>query len=192
MALSPRFTIEFDCDFQYFTFHETTGAYSVSNTGGYGVPNIATGDVDSTQLIVKNVLTDVTFDTITTVTVSSTGVDIQFDLNDLLVDGEEVYTENLADGIYEFTYNVIDGATTYQYTVRQLILPDLNCSLCTALSRVIDPTCGCSKPQYISSWLEGFTRIKALEGSAICGSITQFEELYDKTQNYFTSLNCGC
>lgn len=195
MALSPSFEINFDCNWESLTFTETTGSYDAStNTGGYGSPNIETSDVDSTQLIIENLLTDVTFDTITTISVSSTGTEVELDFTDLLVDGAEVYTDgdHLPDGIYSFTFNVIDGATTYTYTVRKLILPDLWCDLNNTMLDIVDHTCSCDNNELIADYLKGFAFVKSLEGSAICGDISQFQTLYDKTQTILENLGCNC
>jgi hypothetical protein len=190
MALSPRFTINFECNFDGFTFEETTGAYNVStNTIGYGSPNITTSDVDSTELIIENLLTEITFDTISTISASSGSTEYEFDLTDLTVDGVEQYDTYMLDGIYEFTYNVIDGSTTYTYTIRKLILPYLYGLLAKAALKL--GTCTCSS-KFKDSWLQGFAFLKALEGTAICGDITQFVEQYTKVKNYLINLKCNC
>lgn len=190
MALSPKFTINFECNFDGFTFAETTSTYNATtNTGGYGAPNITTSDVDSTELVIENLLTEVTFDTIATITAASTATDFDFDLTDLTVAGVQQYTEYIDDGIYEFTYNLIDGATTYTYTIRKLILPYLYGLLAKAALKL--GTCSCSS-KYKDAWLEGFALLKALEGSAICGDLTQFTTQYTKVKNYLLNLKCNC
>lgn len=190
MALSPRFTITFGCNYADFTFEETTGVYdATTNTIGYGTPNIETSDVDSTELVIENLLTEITFDTISTISASSTGTEYEFDLTDLTVDGVQQYTDYINDGVYEFTYNVIDGSTTYTYTVRKLILPYLYGLLAKASLKL--GTCTCSS-KFKDTWLEGFARLKALEGSAICGDLTQFSTQYTATKNFLLNIKCNC
>lgn len=190
MALTPRFTIDFDCNFASLTFTETTGVYNATtNTGGYTSPNIATGDVDSTQLVIENLLSDTTFDTITTIAASSSGVEYEFELADLLVDGVQLYEDYLLDGIYDITYNVIDGVTTYTYTIRKLVLSYLYGLLAKAMTSL--GSCTCSD-HYTDAWLKGFAMLKALEGSAICGDITAFTTMYTKVKNYLLNIKCNC
>jgi len=189
MALAPKFTITIDCNYSTVTFVETTGVYAAAtNLGGYTSPNIATGDVDSTALIIKNVLTDVTFDTITSITASSSGVTHAFALTALLVDGVQLYTDYLLDGIYDITYNVIDGITTYTYTIRKLSLGYLYGLLAKGMPNL--GGCSCNN-NYLNSWLEGFAMLKGLEGASICDT-DAFIEMYDKVKNFLLNIKCNC
>jgi len=114
MALIPKFTVNFNCDYDGFSLIQTTGTYDAStNTGGYNSPNITTADVDSTEIIIVDLLNDVTFDTITSLTASSTYTITNFDLTDLTVDGVQYYEDSIGDGIFSITLNIIDGSNTY-------------------------------------------------------------------------------
>lgn len=192
MALIPKFSISNGCNFDSLTHTQTTGVYdSETNDTGYGSPNIETSDVDSTSLSITNLLTDTTFDDITDITASSTEVEYEITLDELTVDGAVVYTTSLEDGIYEFIFSVVAGATTYTYTVRKLYLPELWSLLANASLKITGGTCSC-RDKYIPKWLTGFAYLKSLEGSAICGDITQFQNQYDFVYNYLSNLRCGC
>lgn len=193
MALSPKFTVDFNCGYDGFSMIQTTGTYDAStNTGGYNSPNITTSDVDSTELVIVDLFNDITFDTITTITAASTYTITTFDLTDLTVDGVQYYADSIADGIFSFTFKVIDGSNTYQYNVRKLIIPDLTCTLTDAMMDIVNDSCGCGSKELIEDWLEGFAYVEALKGAAICGDISQFSTLYENAQNYLNDLNCNC
>lgn len=193
MALIPKFTVSFNCDYDGFSMIQTTGTYDAStNTGGYNSPNITTSDVDSTELVIVDLFNDITFDTITTVTAASTYTITTFDLTDLTVDGVQYYTDSIADGIFSFTFKVIDGSNTYQYNTRKLIIPDLTCTLTSAMMNIVNDSCGCGSKELIEDWLEGFAYVEALKGAAICGSIASFSVLYENARTYLDSLQCNC
>lgn len=192
MSLIPKFTIDFYCNFDGLTQTQTTGVYNAdTNVGGYGAPNIAVGDVDSTSLQIENLLTGTEFDPITTITASSSETDFEIAIEDLTVDGAVVYETSIPDGIYEFVFNVVDGATTYTYTVRKLVLPDLWALLANAALKITGSSCKCAD-KFVPKWLLGFAYLKALEGTAICGDLTQFQNQYTFVKNYLSNLKCNC
>ena len=192
MANSPRFNVTIDCNLVDLTFGETTSTYDATlRTYGYGSPNSDASAFESTTLVIRNLLTDTTFDTITSIVASATEVEYVFDLEDLLVDGAQLYTETLGDGIYDFVYTIVDGVTSYSYTVRKLILGELWHLLHEAEVDLISSTCNCHSG-FSEKWLDGFAMLKALEGSGICGSITVFQQQYDFVKNYLNTLQCGC
>lgn len=192
MSLIPKFTIGNGCNFDSLTHTQTTGVYNAdTNAGGYGSPNIETSDVDSTTLSITNLFTEITFDDITTITASSTEVETEIALDELTVDGAVVYTTTLEDGIYEFIFSVLSGDSTYTYTVRKLYLPELWSLLANASLKISGGSCSC-RDKFISKWLIGFARLTALEGTSICGDITQFQNQYDFVYNYLSNLKCGC
>lgn len=190
MALSPLFTISNDCNWDALTFTETTGAYDVStNIGGYGTPNAATGDVTATTLAISNLTSDVDFDSITTISASSSDAETEILLTDLTVEGVAQFTTNITDGVYEFIWTVVASGVTYTYTVRKLFLPEL-CGMLNEKALTIT-SCKC-KDAYANKWLYGFALVKSLEGSAICGDLTAFSEDYDEVYNYLYNLKCNC
>lgn len=192
MANSPRFIVNIDCNFADLTFAETTGLYDATlRSYGYGSPNSDASAFESTTLVIRNLLTDTTFDTITSIVASATEVEYVFDLEDLLVDGAVLYTETLGDGIYDFVYTIVDGVTSYSYTVRKLILGELWHLLHEAEVDLISSTCNCHSG-FAEKWLDGFAMLKSLEGSGICGDVTIFNTQYDFVENYLTNLQCGC
>jgi hypothetical protein len=192
MANSPRFIVNIDCNFADLTFAETTGLYDATlRSYGYGSPNSDASAFESTTLVIRNLLTDTTFDTITTITASATSVDYVFDLTDLTVDGVQLYTETLGDGVYDFVYTIIDGASSYSYTVRKLILGNLWNLYHEAELELIGSTCNCHS-NFVNDLLFGFAQLKSLEGSSICGNLQIFNNQYDFVENYLTNLQCGC
>ncbi len=192
MANSPRFDVTIACNLTDLTFGEVTGTYDAAlRTYGYGAPNSDASAFESTTLVIRNLLTDTTFDTITSIVASATEVEYVFDLEDLLVDGAVLYTETLGDGIYDFVYTIVDGVTSYSYTVRKLILGELWHLLHEAEVDLISSTCNCHSG-FAEKWLDGFAMLKSLEGSGICGDVTIFNTQYDFVENYLTNLQCGC
>lgn len=193
MALIPKFTVTFNCDYDGFSHIQQIGTYdATTNVGGFNSPNIVVGDVTATSLVIKDLLNDITFDTITSISASSSYTITNFDLTDLTVDGEEYYADHIGDGLFSFTFTITTASTSYQYNVRKFILPDLTCSLTSAMMDIANNTCGCDNKELIENWLEGFAYVEALKGAAICGDISQLETLYEDAQDYLTNLNCDC
>ena len=96
MSLQISFTIDTtdSCSCDSLTFTETTGAYSGTNTGGWGAPNPILGDVDTATLTIVNNTTDITYDDLTiTASTGSSTVILPLDLS---------LTE-FSDGAYCFT-----------------------------------------------------------------------------------------
>ena len=190
MALIPKFTISNACNWDSLTHTQTTGEYDANdNVGGFGSPNTAVGDVTATSLAISNLTDTVDYDAITTISAASSTTATTIALADLLVDGVEAFTTNITDGVYEFVWTITAGSSSYNYTVRKLFLPEL-CGL-LAEKMITITTCKC-KNDYVSKWLYGFALVKSLEGSAICGDLTAFQEDYDEVYTYLTNLKCGC
>lgn len=192
MALIPKFTISNSCNWDSLIHTQVTGVYDADNNpGGYGDPNTGADAIDITSLEIFNLTDDVTYDAIGTIAVSADTLATTVTLAELTVDGVEVFTDHITDGVYEFVWTVgIDRSpTSYNYTVRKLFLPEL-CGL-LAQKQIAITTCKC-KSDYVNKWLYGFALVKSLEGSAICGDLTAFQEDYDEVYNYLTNLKCEC
>jgi len=192
MSLVPKFSISFGCNNDSITQTQTTGVYDADdNDTGYGSPNPVVGDVTETSLEISNLLTDTTFDTITDIAASNTEDEYVIDLDELTVDGAVVYEEALQDGIYEFVFTVTASGTDYSYTVRKLVLPTLWGMLAKASLKITGDGCKCAD-KFVPKWLLGFAYLTALEGTAICGDLTQFQNQYDFVYNYINNLKCNC
>lgn len=89
-------------------------------------------------------------------------------------------------------YKVTISGTDYTHTTRKLILPDLWCTLTTLGKKIANSSCGCSSGEFVTKWLEGFARLIALEGSAVCGDDTAVEAEYTSLKNYLSTLKCNC
>lgn len=192
MSLVPKYTITFGCNYDEITQTQTTGIYNAdTNDTGYGTPNPEVGDVTATSLEITNLLTDTIFDTITDITASNTEEDYVIDITDLTVDGAVVYDTAIEDGIFEFVFTVTAGGTDYTYTIRKLVLPTLWGMLAKASLKITGDGCKCAD-KFVPKWLLGFAYLTALEGTAICGDLTQFQNQYDFVYNYLSNLKCGC
>lgn len=193
MALSPIFTIKPSCNYDQLIVQETTGAYNATtNPGGYGAPNATTGDVSAISLVITDLLNDIVFDAITTLTASSTHGVTYIDISSLLVSTVAQYTDALTDGLFQAVFSVTASGTTYTYTATILFLPDTWCKLNNLMLQITDPTCGCVNKDFKDKWLEGFAKLVALEGSAVCGDLTGFNTTYTSLNRFLDNLKCNC
>jgi|DEB0MinimDraft_4_1074332.scaffolds.fasta_scaffold16658_4 hypothetical protein len=193
MALQPTFTLKPSCNYDQLIFQETTGTYDASsNLGGYGSPNATLASVTATKLVITDELNSVVFDDITTISESETLGITYISLTELEVSGVDKYTTALTDGLFSAVYTVTAGGIDYTYTVKILVLPDTWCKLNKAMIKMIDPSCGCVNADFKDKWLEGFSRLMALEGDAICGDLTYLTQTHSKLNTFFDNLNCNC
>lgn len=194
MALIPKFNILFSTNFDGLSMVQLTGIYNAStNNSGYGSPNIDSGDVTSTSLIITNLTSSIEYDPITSITASEFYSITSFNIEDIELDGEAAFdnTDIFNDGVYEFVFSVSDGKSTYTYTKRYAVLANLRATFAKAGEEIIEG-CSCINKDYIDKYLLAFAYITALEGLCISGDLTEFNSYYAFVENHLSTLECGC
>ena len=96
-----------------FTLTDSTGTYSVTNTGGWGAPNIAISDVEYAHLIFTTpagVLYDIDIiDDLGIDFSTATTADLIYTITNDMVGGVE--GDIIPDGVYTVEYQISDSAT---------------------------------------------------------------------------------
>lgn len=169
-------------------FYDTTGAYNIGNTTGWGSPNEDIANVLNVKLDVY--LTDETTYLPTTelVTIDSgEGFDVPLFPT---TDNTTVFTitgnmlgygvsSKIPDGIYEIIYNVnIDvgglGQTIELLTNRtyQLMTSQVECCLAKMAIKGINEMSGCNCPGKLSNFELGMLMVQAAKYAISCNNIT--------------------
>lgn len=186
MALSPTITACFKENNTLLQVTDTTGPYSLGNTGGYGSPNDASTDITSATLLI-------TFPDASTQT-----VDVTSQISAGTVVGDYVFTDitpdSTADGIYTILYTVTSSSGTVTYTLTKLFIGKVRCCLDKLAAQVPAKLCTeCETNAFIDRYLlaEGlYKSLLRMGGCAQTASITkvltQLQKLCD-----FESCNCN-
>jgi hypothetical protein len=193
MALELQFTIGINCGNNEIDFTETTGAYNdPANPTGWGAPNAVIADVDTAELVITNLTTDITYDAIT-ITPSSTDGETVIDTEDLEVDGVSIGDITLPDGLYKYVYTVtMDNSTVYEQSVYNLSLCEAACTI-KQLAVDVDLECGCCNDdcsEELYKFLEAYTLYKALLFSGACGSQTEINTNIENLQTFLDNVDC--
>ena len=189
MALVISGEVGLNCAANAFAFYEYTGAYSVSNTKGFGTPNIAVGDIDSSTIIISNETTNVIYDTITFTHSATYGNLTNFTLSLIKLAG--VAITEIVDGIWRFYITVVDGSTRYYLELKLLVMNDIKCGLLNLIKKYSEQDCNCTGI-IRENMLTAYAKYIALTTSVICSNETNIETQLDSLNNYLDSLNCEC
>lgn len=185
MALQLNFEICQSSNCKTLTFVETTGAYSASNTTGWGDPNPLIADMTSAVL------------TITLANGNSYNIDLfasgfptdtntEFVINN--TDIGYVSSDPIDDQIIMFTYTVSDGVDTYTQNIQQAFYCQVQCCVLSMFTD-IDIDCDCSKDK-IDNALKSYALLKGLIYNAGCGNSTYFNNLLTQLQKLCLNSNC--
>ena len=170
------FRVHEACDYQSIIFTETTGAYSVFNIGGWGIPNYTLADVLDVELIItvpggtKYVLDMATLNP--DLPNNSQG---EFNIHMGYLGGTA--GDTVLQGIYEFEYRILvnDGtAGGFLITKRKygLMSSVIKCCVHKMLANLdMCDECPCGEDK--SNALEAYTLYKAMLYAYTCGSLTK-------------------
>lgn len=128
MAFQIRKTVELATNAKSFVVTETTGAYSASNTGGYGTPNVATSSATASVIEITK-WQDTTTYSVSAYSTFPSSARATFTINN--TDIGLASTEVIADGVY-----LIDLKTTFVFTILSSDSSLETITLATALGNI--------------------------------------------------------
>ena len=195
MALSLKISVCQEQDCKSIKFSEATGAYSSSNTGGWGSPNPAIADASSAVLTITFPYNSST----TTVTIPSSTLYPTFPTSTTTT--EYTITSStlalgsglqLPDGLYTFVYTVM--TTSGEFTtgpIRVLMYCQVECCVNNLLAKVATEGCDCSD-ETVDIALEGYFWLQALKAAADCGNTTAVNNILDILDRICDYTSCNC
>lgn len=188
-------------------FTETTGAYSPSNTSGWGTPNEATSDAVTATLAIYNSNNDLiaTLDMLAgLVNPDNTSQTHTFPNDSYSETSYNFYqglisntslgylpTEIIPDGVYTFVYTVTTAENTYTKTKYAYHFCTVGCCVDKAFAKVPDTSCDCDGTAYTKA-IKMKTLYEALKKAAECFQKERFERLLRILQNICTNNKCDC
>ncbi len=191
MALTPTIVLCVQSGCTELTFSETTGAYdSVTNTGGYGSPNINIADVANAVLRITS-----PDDTICDIDVKdlsdfpTTNEDFEYSID--LADLED--RTSIEDGYWQFSYRVTDGASTlYEGTKAYFFYCNSNCCVERLLAGIEVDECMCSEStsKKIENYTLARTMLQSLKAASSCSNVTNFNKIKTLLAKLCRSTGC--
>lgn len=190
MAIILDFDICINNACDTLTLTETTGAYSATNTGGWGAPNATTASVITAILQVT--APDGTVSTIPTATMSAAGFpssnpSFTYTIPNASLGG----ITNVTDGHWKFFLYYTDGTTVYQKVRNYLFYCNTECCVQQLLSDIEVEDCDCcNQDDKIKTYTKAKTFLESLKNAARCYQVSNFESI----QAVLTALcnNSGC
>lgn len=170
-------------------FSETTGAYnSLSNTGGFGSPNVDTTDATSALLkvLIPGATTTVDIDLFP----DFPTVDNEFEREITSADLGLTADSKLEDGVYEITYEVIADGVTYTELNNIFLYCNVQCCINQMIAKIPSKHCSCSDSS-VSDALTAYMLMKSLEHAAVCGKKTKFANTLKVLNNICKNTNCS-
>lgn len=169
---------------------ETTGAYSLSNTGGYGTPNATTGDIETYLLLITDpsgtVYTIDLFDTGFFPTTDST---VEYSIPMASLGNRSV----IEDGYWQFSWSALYAGPTHA-TGNSASYFTCNSECCVkALLAKIDLTddCCCSgDASDVADYLKAKVLLEGLKNAAFCGNLSIFTNIQSSLTRICQKTNC--
>ncbi len=191
MAVTLNFTVCEASTNKSFTFNETTGAYSASNTAGWGTPNREFADAETATLAVtnpSNVTTTLNLFTSTFPTDSTT--------QDFIILSSDIgYASGakLPDGLYTFVYTVTrTTATAFSYTQTKTVLVygQMKCRVFSLFGDIPTEDCDCNTDAKELAFTANVYYL-ALKHAAATGNTTEFDTIMDTLTRLTANNDCN-
>ncbi len=179
MAVTLQFNISESGNSQELTFTETTGAYSVSNTSGWGSPNRLTSDAETATLAVTTPDDLTTTISIFASSYPTTDNDLEYTITPDDIGYSATTGTKFPDGLYKFVYTVArTTATAFSYTQTKFVLiyGQAKCAVFSLYGNIPSEECDCNTDA-IELAFKGMTFLKALEYAAETGNSSEFDRL---------------
>jgi hypothetical protein len=188
MALKLTFDICVTNGCTVFKLNETTGTYSVTNTTGWGSPNLPLGDVVSaTMLITSPSGVEYTVDMLNTFNWPTNNSSLFANIS-----ASSLGLTNLEDGLWIFKYTVTDNSgNNISTTNHYLNYCNSECCVLQMLTNLKLDNCGCNcnDPKY-EDYLKAWLQLEALKKAADCGDETAFNNIKKIVDKLCKNINC--
>jgi hypothetical protein len=172
------------------TITELTGAYSITNTGGYGTPNMeivptvkyAVLTITSPSLQVYNI------DLFATGYFPNTTPALEYVIPMSQL-GNRTFIE---DGQWTFLYTVTNGSTEIYTTTRSYIFTcNTECCVAELLSNIEDVDCNCEDTtDQIMNYLKAKAFLDSLKYAAYCGNTSAYTKLKNILDKICAKTSC--
>jgi len=190
MALTPTINLCLRTGCSQLIFKDTTGAYSLTNTTGYGAPNPEIADFDTATLTViapddTEYVIDLLAEGFPTV---DTEEEYQIDLADL---GNRTVIE---DGYWQFVYTIITtGDVTYTAVFAGIFTCNTKCCVQRILLLIDENKFGLPDKQNntrINNYLMAKAYLDSLVYYANCGNLDKFNNIKRVIDKLCANINC--
>lgn len=190
MAVTLQFTVCQSTNCKSLIFQETTGAYSATNTGGWGNPNRATSTA-TTAVLTITPPNGTSYDVnLFTSSFPTTNTSQEYEIEATSI-GQSSGSK-WPDGIYTFVYTVttVSGTTEiYTQTVKQAFYCQVKCCVYSMFTD-IDLDCDCSEDAKVRA-IDAWIMLQGLITSAGCGNVSNFEDDLETLQEMCNNNNCS-
>lgn len=185
MAISPSLSVCFKENNTLLEITDTTKAYSLGNTGGYGTPNDESTDITSATIVI-------TFPDDSTQT-----VDVTTQINAGVVVGNYVFTDvtpdSTADGVYSFLYTIVSPSGTVSTTLFKLFLGKVRCCINKLFAKVPDKLCSeCETEAFVERVMFAEGLYKTLLSLGGCYNTAAISKVLTKLQSLCDFEECNC
>lgn len=193
MALVLEIDAEATINRRSLKFFETTGAYSVTNTTGWGAPNTAIAAATQAELTITTPdENSYTFDSTSTTPLypnwPTTDDDAYYEVAGTLIGYGT--NEAIPDGVYRLTYIVTTNAGPYEQIIEKLLWHNAKCCVQNMFAD-IDFNCDCSTDK-IEKAKKAYLLMKSLEFASECGQKDYFENLLEDLEKLCTGNCTNC
>lgn len=192
MALTPTINLCLRTGCKQLIFKDTTGEYSLTNTGGYGSPNPEIADFTEATLTViapdnTQYVIDIFSDGFPTI---DTEDEYQIDLADL---GNRTFIE---DGYWQFIYTIYDNNTDTTYTAVFAGIFTCNTRCCVEKLLLLIDTNKFGLPdkqneKRIKEYLMAKSYLDSLVYYSYCGNLDKFNNIKRIIDKLCANINCN-
>lgn len=193
MAVTLNFNVCESCNNQTLTFTETTGAYSASNTSGWGSPNRLTSEAETATLSVTTPAGTTTVLNLFTSSFPTTNEDLEFEISPDDVGYSAATGTKFPDGAYTFVYTV--GRTTatafsYVQTKTILIYGQIQCEVFGLYGDIPQCDCECDS-DVLELAFKASTFLEGLKYAAQTGNSTDFDNIMTILERLTANNDCN-
>lgn len=195
MALIPKISVCTKDNCKQFPITDITGLYSITNTGGWGSPNLELDGVTEATILVTIPDNNALEIDVTSEVTGAIIVDGIFELTILTMednfDGDKDTV--FPDGIYELTYTIVGGGETYTYSIKTFSTCNSACCLEKMKVKFEEKMCtGCNWEDYWKNYNIAKFLLNGAKRAFACGDTTKAENLLDQVNKICKNTNCNC
>lgn len=190
MATIVNFDVCLDNSCSTLTLTETTGAYSATNTGGWGAPNEITSNITIAILQVTPPSgVPVTINLLSPVSgLPSSNPSFEYTISN----GTLAIT-SVVDGHWQFLlYYKTAGGTVYQKLRNFLFYCNTECCVQSLLADIVVEDCDCcNQDKKIDIYLKAKVFLESLKNAARCYQVDNFESIQEVLEGLCNNSDCS-